>query len=49
MILERSHDLIDELIYFPRFKHDDLVDALGFAVEEAASEAEYAGELHVYY
>ena len=50
-ILERLRDLIDELVYFPRFKHDDLVDALGFAVEEAASESEpkFAGELRVYY
>jgi len=40
ILLERFRDLIDELTYFPRFKHDDLVDALGFAVEEAAAESQ---------
>lgn len=35
LIREGLTDLIDELVYFPRARHDDLIDALGFATEEA--------------
>lgn len=36
LIREGLNELIEELIFFRRHKHDDLVDALGFSVQEAA-------------
>ena len=44
---EGLNELVDELIYFPNYKHDDLVDALGFAVEEASCEEEFQGKLTI--